>query len=31
MAWTKNILRVDLTEGKIDSEPLNMELSLIHI
>ena len=25
MAWTKKILRVDLTEGKIVSEPLNME------
>jgi aldehyde:ferredoxin oxidoreductase len=25
MAWTKKLLRVDLTEGTIDSEPLNME------
>ena len=25
MAWTKKILRVDLSEGKIASEPLNME------
>ncbi len=25
MAWTKKILRVNLTEGKVSSEPLNME------
>jgi len=25
MAWTKNILRVNLTEGTIEPEPLNME------
>ena len=25
MAWTKKILRVDLSKGTIDSEPLNME------
>jgi aldehyde:ferredoxin oxidoreductase len=25
MAWTGNVLRVDLTSGKIASEPLNME------
>ena len=25
MAWTKKILRVDLTSGSIQSEPLNME------
>jgi len=25
MAWTKKILRVDLTEGTIESEPLNMD------
>ena len=25
MAWTKKILRVDLTSGNIESEPLNME------
>ncbi len=25
MAWTQNVLRVDLTSGEISSEPLNME------
>ncbi len=25
MAWTRNVLRVNLTEGKISNEPLNME------
>ncbi len=25
MAWTQKILRVNLSEGKVDSEPLNME------
>ena len=25
MAWTKKILRVDLTKGKIKTEPLNMK------
>lgn len=25
MAWTKKILRVNLTEGTVKAEPLNME------
>ena len=25
MAWTRNVLRVNLTEGKVSAEPLNME------
>ena len=25
MAWARKILRVNLTEGKVESEPLNME------
>jgi aldehyde:ferredoxin oxidoreductase len=25
MAWTRNVLRVNLTDGSITNEPLNME------
>ena len=25
MAWTRNVLRINLTDGKISNEPLNME------
>ena len=25
MAWTGNVMRVNLTEGKISHEPLNMQ------
>ena len=36
MSWTKNVLRINLTDRTSTSEPLNMEwadlyLSLIHI
>jgi len=31
MAWTKNVLRIDLTQGKISNEPLNMEWAMEYI
>jgi aldehyde:ferredoxin oxidoreductase len=31
MAWTKNVLRVNLTAGTCTSEPLNMEWALLYL
>jgi aldehyde:ferredoxin oxidoreductase len=31
MAWTRNVLRVNLTEGKVKKEPLNMEWAALYL
>ena len=31
MAWTKNVLRVNLTEGTCTKEPLNMEWAMSYL